>query len=138
MTKQELFAFIQEHKLAVLSTVNSRGAPESALVGIAVTPELEIIFDTVKTSRKYANLTLNQSAAFVVGTTSERTLQFEGEASELTGQTRTRYKAIYFMTWPDGPTREHWPAISYFMVKPTWIRYSDYGETPAFIQEFLF
>lgn len=138
MTTKELFAFIQEHKLAVLSSVNSKGAPESALVGIAVTQELEIIFDTVRTSRKYANLIGNNKTAFVVGTTSEKTLQFEGEASELTRGTFKSYKAVYFAAWPDGPARENWPTISYFVVKPKWIRYSDYGETPAFVQEFLF
>jgi hypothetical protein len=30
-------------------------APQSALVGIAITPDLEIIFDLVKKSRKFAN-----------------------------------------------------------------------------------
>ncbi len=54
-------------KLGVLSTVNAQGTPESALVGIAVTSDLEIIFDTVKTSRKYTNLVANSAAAFVVG-----------------------------------------------------------------------
>jgi hypothetical protein len=29
--------------------------PQSALVGIAITPELEIIFDLVEKSRKFAN-----------------------------------------------------------------------------------
>lgn len=67
MTKEQLFAFIKEHKLGVLSTIGPTGAPQSALVGIGVTAELEIVFDTVKSSRKYGNLIANPAAAFVVG-----------------------------------------------------------------------
>jgi hypothetical protein len=52
MTKVDIYQFIAKQKLAVLGTLSSGGSPQSALVGIAVTPELEIIFDTVKSSRK--------------------------------------------------------------------------------------
>jgi hypothetical protein len=47
MTKTELFDFIRAHKLGVLGYLSPQGTPRSALVGIAVTPALEIIFDTV-------------------------------------------------------------------------------------------
>ncbi len=136
MTKEQLFAFIREHKLAVLSTISAQGTPQSALIGIAVTPDLEIVFDTVKSSRKYANLVANPAAAFVVGCTSETTLQYEGVASEPLGEELVRYQATYFATWPDGPSRLRWPGICYWVVKPKWIRFSDYGETPALIEEF--
>jgi general stress protein 26 len=136
MTKQELFAFMSRHKLAVLSTIGAHGEPQSALVGFAVTKDLEIIFDTVKSSRKYGNLVANPAAAFVVGCMGETTMQYEGEARELGGDELRRYKEVYFATWPDGPSRQSWPGICYFAVKPKWIRFSDYGETPAVIEEF--
>jgi pyridoxine/pyridoxamine 5'-phosphate oxidase len=138
MTKGALFSFIDGQKFAVLSTVNAKGAPEAALVGIAVTPELEIVFDTVKTSRKYANLSANPAAAFVVGCTGDKTLQYEGMASELRSAELERCKTAYFAKFPDGPSREAWPAICYFVLTPKWIRFSDYGETPALIEEFRF
>jgi hypothetical protein len=50
MTKADIYQFIAKQKLGVLGTLSSGGSPQSALVGIAVTPELEIIFDTVKSS----------------------------------------------------------------------------------------
>ena len=65
MTKVELFDFISRRKLGVLGYLSIQGAPRSALVGIAVTAELEIIFDTVSSSRKYGNLLANPSASFV-------------------------------------------------------------------------
>ena len=48
MDKQLLFQFLDACGLGVLSSLGPMGAPQSALVGIAITPELEIIFDTVE------------------------------------------------------------------------------------------
>lgn len=138
MTKEQLFQFMQGQKFAVLSSVNSEGGPESALVGIAVTAELEIIFDTLTTSRKYANLKANPAAAFVLGCTGDETLQYEGTASEPVGAELARVQAVYFAKWPDGPTRMNRPNICYFVLKPKWIRFSDYGETPTLIEELTF
>jgi len=42
-------------------------APESALVAIAVTEDLEIVFDTLDSTRKYRNLISNPKASVVVG-----------------------------------------------------------------------
>ncbi|HEY6374774.1 MAG TPA: hypothetical protein VIX90_04540 [Edaphobacter sp.] len=53
MTKLELFRFMAAQKLAVVGSVEPAGEPQSALVGIAVTEELEVIFDTLNTTRKY-------------------------------------------------------------------------------------
>jgi hypothetical protein len=50
-----------------------------------VTPELEIIFDTVKNSRKFQNLMSNSGCSFVVGWTGEITLQYEGQAHQPEG-----------------------------------------------------
>lgn len=46
MTKDFIYRFIQSHTLAVVSTITKENRPESALVGIAVSENLEIIFDT--------------------------------------------------------------------------------------------
>jgi len=40
----------------VLTAATADGKPQAALMGFAVTRELEIVFDTVRSSRKYANL----------------------------------------------------------------------------------
>lgn len=45
---------------------------------------------------------------------------------------------IYFKAWPDGPTRMNWPGIVYFVVRPQWIRYSDFDQDPPLIREFQF
>ncbi len=48
-----IYNFLKQNKYGVLSTISNKNKPESAYVGIAVTPELRIIFDTVTDSRKY-------------------------------------------------------------------------------------
>src|SRR5271165_3142173 len=135
MTKPDLFDFIHSQKLGVLGSLSPEGAPQSSLVGIAVTPDLEIIFDTVKSSRKYRNLTANPACSFSIGWSGEATLQYEGRTIEPSGDELVRYRSVYFKKWPDGPDRLSWPGITYFVVRPKWIRFCDYGQRPPLIQE---
>ncbi|HEX7157724.1 MAG TPA: pyridoxamine 5'-phosphate oxidase family protein, partial [Edaphobacter sp.] len=114
------------------------GAPQSALVGIAVTKELEIIFDTLDRARKYQNLVADCKACLVIGWEDEKTVQYEGEAFLPKGEELERYTNIYFSTWPDGPARQSWPGIAYFVVRPRWIRYSDFSQVPPLIEEHVF
>ena len=135
MDVQEVYEFMDGEKLAVLSTARKDGRPEAALMGFAVTPELEIVFDTVRNSRKYPILKENPRVAWVVGCTTEITVQYEGEASELEGEELARYKKVYFEKFPDGPERESWPGITYFVVRPNWVRYCDYNPGTRRIEE---
>ena len=135
MNVKEVFEFMNSGRLAVLSTADEQGRPEAALMGYAVTPELEIVFDTVKTSRKYPNLKNNPRVAWVIGCTSEVTVQYEGIAEELEGAALTKYKKTYFAAFPDGPARESWPGITYFVVRPKWVRYCDYNPEERRIEE---
>jgi pyridoxine/pyridoxamine 5'-phosphate oxidase len=135
MMKLELFDFISKRKLSVLSSIAADGTPQSALVGIAVTPDLEIIFDTVKSSRKYGNLIAKPAASFVIGWEGEATVQYEGLAEELAGAQSERYREIYFQTWPECRAHLSWADITHFVVRPTWIRLSDYDARPPRIEE---
>ena len=67
MNKQLLFEFLDGCELGVLSSLGPDGSPQSALVGIAVTPELEIIFDTIAKSRKFTNIARDSRVALVIG-----------------------------------------------------------------------
>jgi len=138
MTEAELYQFLKQHRLGVLGTVSAAGMPQSALVGIAITRDLEIIFDTVKSSRKYPNLILKPPCSFVIGCHGEKTVQYEGTARELESPELERYQSAYFEAFPDGPARLAWPGIVYFAVTPLWIRYSDFDSNSRLIQEFDF
>jgi hypothetical protein len=76
--------------------------------------------------------------AWVIGCTSEVTVQFEGLAEELAGEELPRYKKTYFAKFPDGPARESWPGITYFVVRPKWARYCDYNPATRRIEDLRF
>jgi Pyridoxamine 5'-phosphate oxidase len=134
----DLYSFMTRFRYGVVSSVAADGSPQSALVGIAVTPQLEIVFDTLNTSRKYRNLVARPSCSFVVGWSGEQTVQFEGVASLPADGELNRYQEVYFEVWPDGPARMAWPGIAYFVMRPKWIRYSDFDQNPPLIHETTF
>jgi pyridoxamine 5'-phosphate oxidase-like protein len=138
MDKQGLLQFLASNRLGVLSTIGPSGEPQSALVGFAITPEFEIIFDTVSRSRKFANLARDPRVAFAIGWDGEITVQFEGVARQISSTELGRYHDIYFQAFPDGPARLKWEGITYYVVAPKWIRYSDFNQSPPEISEFRF
>lgn len=127
MTKQELYEFVRTKRYAVVSTVTAEGRPEAALVGFAVTPEMELIFDTLRSARKWGNLQANPHVAAVIGWDNEITVQLEGEAEEPIGAELERRQEQYFEVWPDGRERLRWPGITWIAVRPRWVRYCDYN-----------
>ena len=136
MTRQEVYDFMRAETFAVFGSISPEGKPQSALVGIAVTEDLEIVFDTLRSTRKFRNIQHNPAASFVIGCTREITVQLEGIARELAGKDELeRYQKVYFDKFSDGPTRLAWAGITYMVVKPNWIRYSDYIATPPRIGE---
>jgi hypothetical protein len=138
MTKADVYQFLSGNKLGVLGYLSSQGEPRSALVGIGVTPDLDIVFDTVSSSRKYGCLVANPAASFVMGWAGEVTVQYEGQAFQPTGAELERYQQPYFAAWPECRDHLSWPGIAYFVVRPKWIRYSDYDQRPPLIEEFSF
>jgi hypothetical protein len=140
-SQREILEFVRGYSLAVQASVSASTAPQAAVVGFVATDEFELFFDTLASTRKAGNLRTNARIAFVIGgfvTGDERTVQYEGIADEPSGPELDRLKALYFRRFPDGPERQQWPGITYFRVRPRWIRYSDYNTSPAEIVEFTF
>ena len=135
MTRGDLVRLLREHRLAVVSTVAADGAPQSAVVGCAVSDHLEIVFDTLEQTRKAANLRRDPRISVVIGWDRERTAQLEGTADFPTGDELQRIQAVYFQAYPDGRERLSWPGITHVRVRPRWIRWSDFAQRPPFIFE---
>ena len=138
MDKSALFPLMTRSRYGVISSIASGGTPQSALVGVATTPDLEIVFDTLKTTRKYANLVAHPSCSFVLWWSGEQTVQLDGIAIEPQGAALDRYREAYFAAWPDGPARLSWPGLVHLVVQPRWIRYSDFDQSPPLIEELRF
>jgi pyridoxine/pyridoxamine 5'-phosphate oxidase len=135
MTLKEVFDIAKRKRFLVVSTVNGSGAPEAALMGFALTQANEIVFDTLASSRKAVNLARNPAAALVISWDDSISLQIEGVARRPVGDDLSSAKAAYFREWPDGRARENWPDIAYVVVRPKWIRYSNYSGAPV-VEEF--
>jgi len=139
MTREALLEFMRSEKYAVQTSVSPNGIPQAAVVGIAVSDRFEIVFDTLASTRKAANLRANPAIALVIGGTrdgDERTVQYEGTADEPSGGELERLLALYYARFPDGRERRSWPGLIYVRVKPTWIRYSNFSVQPPEIIEF--
>jgi hypothetical protein len=132
--RADLLSFLRRHRLGVLSTVSPSGDPEAAVVGIAVTPELEIIFDTLDSTRKCQNLRKRPHIAFVIGWDEEITVQYEGIADEPTGLERDRILDTYFAVYPECRAHLGWAGITHFRVRPVWVRYSDFNPGGAIVE----
>jgi len=138
MDKTALYSFMTRARYGVISSLAADGTPQSALVGVAITPELEIIFDTLKSTRKYANLSSRSACSVVLWWGGEQTVQIDGVAAEPPGAELDSYREIYFAAWPDGRDRLVWAGITHLVVRPRWIRAIDYDQVPPLIEEMRF
>jgi general stress protein 26 len=132
MNRTELLAFLRAPKWAVQSSVTRDGAPQAAVIGVAITDRFELVFDTIGDTRKAQNLRHDPRIALVIGWDEGQTVQLEGTCDEPRGEELSRLRAAYLARFPDGEERAKLPGITYFCVKPSWIRYSDFrGAAPA-------
>jgi hypothetical protein len=138
MTRAELLAFMRRSLYAVEATVSPTREPQGALVGIVVTDDFEVFFDTLAGSRKAQNLRRDPAIALVFGSTADEadtTVQYEGVAHEPVGAALAQLQQLYFERFPDGRQRRQLPGVTYFLVKPTWVRYSSFATDPPRIIE---
>lgn len=135
---------MRANPLATLATIAANGAPAAALVGVATSEQLELVFDTLDTTRKFRNVlresrvavVFGKAGAYTPGKHDERTLQYEGNADVPSREELKRVQEeIYFKQFPDGRARLKWAHITYVRVRPTWIRYTDYNANPPEIVE---
>ncbi len=138
MNSVDLKSFVDQHRWGVQSSASEDGLPQAALIGIAMTERNEIVFDTLSTSRKAANLRKNPRLALVIGGWEDndpRTLQIEGVIDFPVGEDLERIKLAYYGVFADGPSRLDWPELVYVRLTPTWARFADYLAEPPRIHE---
>jgi len=134
--RPELLAYMRSHKLAVVSSLAKEGAPQSALVGVATTDDLEIVFDTVDKSRKHANMVRDRRVSVAFSGPAEQTLQCEGICAPVPvqGNDGAHYRETYYRAWPDGRARLSWEGLVYWRIEPKWARYSDFDRGPLIVE----
>lgn len=136
--RQSVLDFIRQQGLLVLSTTYDNGKPQAAVIGFGETDNLELIFGTNNASRKYKNLKRDPHVAAVIGWSDSRTVQFEGIAEELSLENIELVKDTYWRKNPRAEAFHANPGQRYFIVRPTWIRYTNIGVKPWDIIELTF
>jgi general stress protein 26 len=139
LTRAELLSFLRGPRYAVEASVSPAGQPQAAIMGIVVTDDFEVLFDTLASTRKLANLRANPRIALAIGSLLEgehRGVQLEGLADEPHGEELERVKELYFEKFPEGRARLGWPGITYVRVRTSWLRYSDYSGPKPLVLEY--
>jgi hypothetical protein len=126
--------FVARHPLAVLCSAGPEGQPQAALMNIAALPDLSLAFETTDQTRKFANIARDGRVALVFGGGQE-TLQYEGLARRAEGREHETAREAFLAAFPAKSPDESWPGNSYFLVTPSWLRFSSYYR-PRFIEEY--
>lgn len=137
-SSEQLYDFMNSYTLGVISTVSADGLPHSAIVGFGQTKDLEILIGTDNSSRKYQNLKADPHAAFVLGGETSETIQLEGIARELETEELDIVRRNYWQKNPHAEVHHSNPGERYFVITPTWIRYTDLSVSPWDITEMRF
>jgi general stress protein 26 len=127
--KDKIFNFLKNTKIAVMATNSpDRQYPESAVVTISETPDLHIIINSSKMSRKNKNIRDNNKVSIAMGFDWEamQTLQVEGSAYVITDEVRASNmidnhfeRNPHLLVYKGKEDRE------FIEVVPKWIRYTD-------------
>ena len=134
MNLQTVSEFLDTQETCVLSTVSSEGWPMSATVGFSHDSEFAILIGTDNTTRKYKNLISNSKVSIVVGVTSPKTVQIQGVAKEVNADDIANRLELHFNKVPFAKTFLNNPGQRYFIIKPTWLRMTDYSQKPSIFE----
>lgn len=135
MQHKPILQFINNHSLMVISTLNSQGVPESAVVGFGETDNLELIFGTHISTRKAQNIMANGNVSVVIGWDADGTVQYEGVARKLEGEEADKYSEMYFTKVPKSRRHKDTEGEIYFLIEPKWLRFTEVAFEPWKITE---
>jgi general stress protein 26 len=139
--ERDIFELMNRHNLMVVSSQNETGSPQSAVVEFLLKHDFVVYFATVRSFRKYQNLTSNPRVSLVIGGADEVTVQYEGTATEVTPEEipddQKSRLAPHVRKGFDPPVVEK-SSVAYFKITPQWIRYTDVSNLPWKITEVKF
>lgn len=133
--KEKIQAVVESSMFGVVATNSGGGAPESAVIGVSNTPQLEFVFGCFNDTRKFKNIAVDPRISLVVGWDKAKTVQIEGTAEVVSGEERQRLEDIHCAKNNRLEKFRTDPRQQYIKVTPKWIRYSDYSINPQEVWE---
>lgn len=135
--RETVAAFLASYPHCIVSTIGPDGEPQAALVAFSETPEFAVTFGTLTTTRKYANLLRDPRVAIVVeGPRAE--VQLQGTARIAEGSEREQCIAMHTAKNPASAKHSDDPLQQFFIVTPSWLRYTDHETKPHTVEELRF
>ena len=133
--KQKVLDVMKANHLCVLSSLGTDGEPQSAIVGFAEDENGWLVIGTSKLSRKYQNITHDPRVSIVIGWDERKTVQYQGLASEAFNGERDKYCELHVSKHPSNARFKNNADNVYFLIKPTWVRFTDTSVLPWEITE---
>ncbi len=133
-------SFLAKNQLCVISTIDAEGFPNSAAMSFSESDDLEIIFFTLDDTKKFKNIQNNQKVAVTVGWSFEDfiTAQYQGIASQVNINDSLEYVTRHLEKNPFSKNFINNPSEAMFIIKPTYIKYSNLKADPKEVFEVRF
>jgi hypothetical protein len=136
-TKHEVVGFLNTQQLGRIATLGSNGQPQIANVAFSQNDALELIIGTSETSRKAINIMRDSRVAFEATDPEKRyTVQFEGNAHRLSPEEFESRSKAHFEKLPGSLPFKDITGQAHFLLKPTWVRFSDCSGASWVVTEF--
>ena len=133
-TRKEVYDFLQDisRQHGVLGYLDADGNPDSAFIGFSATPELDILFGTSDTSRKFSRILQNNLVSFNVTDRDKRyTVQLKGIVKEIPKSELEPYEEDHYAKLGEYSRKfKDMPDKHFFLITPTWLRFSDCSGFP--------
>lgn len=125
---ETVYNFLQKEHLCVISTISPDITPQSAVMAFSQTKDLEIIFQTPNSTRKYNNLKSNKNISVATGWSLDEfiTVQYDGVAEEVTDPDQVNLvRGIHVLKNEESKKYAFIEENKFFRITPKLIKYSD-------------
>ena len=123
--------FLAEFDDCVIATVSADGKPEAATVGFSCDENMRIVICTNINTRKAVNMRDNHSVALVVGFEGSCTVQYEGIARKTSVKELGLRLEQHYAKIPSARRFAEDEDQGYYIITPTWLRFTDYTKAPS-------
>jgi general stress protein 26 len=125
--KDKILELLQTNHVGVIATHGDGLSPESAVITISQTEDLDIVFGSSELARKNHNIARNPHVSLVVGwdIVARETLQIEGVVVRVSDSEREKIEVLHCAKNPLFAKYNGNPSFQYFKLQPHWIRYAN-------------
>lgn len=130
MNLDDVKQFMSQHQECVVATVGQNLQPEAATVGFSCDENFKIMIATNQSTRKAKNLSENQKIAIVIGFDGPKTVQIEGEVQVADRESLKSRINFHLESVPRAKDFDGEEGQTYYLITPTWLRFTDYTKSP--------